>query len=282
MGEQVLISDDIAIPDVTDWVTEDDTPVDNFASEKQQRLLVSSLYSSLKEQVFLAAANVGIYHTAGQPAIVPDVFVSFDVQVPDNWWEKQHRCYLVWNFGKPPEIAIEIVSNQVGDELGDKYQIYEHMRVSYYVVYDPNQQLGEQTLYIYELRGRRYVELENHWLDQVGLGLTLWQGEFEERHDTWLRWYGSQGESTPDRERAIFLTGDEIAAQERQRAEQERQRAEQERQRAEQERQRADRAEQVQRAAIAQLRAMGMAPQQIADTLGLSLPDVEQMTVRDS
>ncbi len=101
MVDQLLISDEVIPPDASQLVTEDDTPVDNFASEKQQRLLVGSLYSALSGQPFLAAANVGIYHTTSQPAIVPDVFVSFDVQVPDNWWEKQHRCYLVWNFGNP-------------------------------------------------------------------------------------------------------------------------------------------------------------------------------------
>ena len=39
----------------------------NFGSEKQQRLLVGILYSSLQEQTILAAANVGIYHTDGEP-----------------------------------------------------------------------------------------------------------------------------------------------------------------------------------------------------------------------
>lgn len=256
MVDLLLLSDEPASPDASQWVTENDNPVDNFASEKQQRLLAVSLYSSLKGQVFLAAANVGVYHTAGQPAIVPDVLVSFDVQVPENWWEKQHRCYLVWNFGKPPEIVIEIVSNQVGDELGTKYQIYEHMRVSYYVVYDPNRQLSDRPLRIYELRGRHYVELEEQWLDQVGLGLTLWQGNFEERQDTWLRWC--------DRDGVVLLTGDE--------------RADQEQQRADQEQQRADRAEQGQRAAIAQLLTMGMTPDQVAEILGVSRQDVEQMT----
>ena len=120
MVQQPLICDDYYVPDANSLVTEDDTPVDNFASEKQQRLLVCSLYSSWQEQTFLAAANVGVFHTDGQPAIVPDVFLSFDVQVPENWWDKQNRSYLVWKFGKPPEVVIEIVSNKVGDELGNK------------------------------------------------------------------------------------------------------------------------------------------------------------------
>jgi Uma2 family endonuclease len=198
------------VPDASQLVTEDDTPVDNFASEKQQRLLVSTLYSSLQNQTFLAAANVGIYHTDGQPPIVPDVLLSLDVQVPQNWWEKQNRCYMLWKFGKPPEVVIEIVSNKEGDELGTKLKTYEHMRASYYVVYDPTQQLSEQALRIYEIRGRRYFETTETWLEQVGLGLTLWQGEFEGRQDVWLRWCYQDG--------TLLATGDERAKVAEQRA----------------------------------------------------------------
>ncbi|MEH2291205.1 Uma2 family endonuclease [Nostoc sp.] len=246
MVQKVLINDDdYYVPDANQLVTENDTPVDNFASAKQQRLLVSSLYSSLQSQTFLAEANVGIYYTDLQPPIVPDVFLSLDVQVPENWWEKQNRCYMVWRFGKPPEVVIEIVSNKEGDELGKKLQIYEHMRASYYIVYDPNQQLGEKVLRVYELRGRRYFETSENWLEQVGLGVTLWEGEFEGRQDRWLRWCYQDGN--------ILSTGDE-------RAEQERQRAEQERQRAEQERQRAEQAEQRTQLLADRLRAMGIDP----------------------
>ncbi|MDZ8186602.1 MAG: Uma2 family endonuclease [Nostoc sp. ChiSLP02] len=239
MVNQLLIhDDDYYVPDANQLVTEDDTPVDNFASEKQQRLLVGSLYSSPQEQTFLAAANVGIYHTDGQPAIVPDVFLSFNVQVPENWWEKQNRCYMVWRFGKPPEVVLEIVSNKEGDELGKKLKIYEHMRASYYIVYDPNQQLAEKILHVYELRGTRYFETSETWLEQVGLGITLWQGEFESRQDTWLRWCYQDG--------TVLTTGDE--------------RAEQERQLAEQERQRAEKAEQRNQLLADRLRAMGVDP----------------------
>ncbi|WP_445635377.1 Putative restriction endonuclease domain-containing protein [Nostoc sp. DSM 114161] len=225
MVNQLLIhDDDYYVPDANQLVTEDDTPVDNFASEKQQRLLVGSLYSSAQEQTFLAAANVGIYHTDGQPAIVPDVFLSLDVQVPENWWEKQNRCYMVWRFGKPPEVVLEVVSNKEGDELGKKLEIYEQMRASYYIVYDPNQQLGEKDLRVYELRGRRYFETEETWLEQVGLGVTLWEGEFESRQDTWLRWCYQDGNVLP--------TGDERASQAEQRASQAEQRASQAEQRA--------------------------------------------------
>lgn len=105
------------------------------------------------------------------------------------------------------------------DELGKKLKIYEHMRASYYIVYDPNQQLAEKILHVYELRGTRYFETSETWLEQVGLGITLWEGEFEGRQDTWLRWCYQNGN--------VLLTGDERVEQEQQRTEQAEKRAEQ-------------------------------------------------------
>ncbi|MFQ3584694.1 MAG: Uma2 family endonuclease [Cyanobacteriota bacterium] len=235
----------VPIPNVEDLVTEDDTPVDNFASEKQQRLLTGVLYSAWRNKTFLAAANVGIYTTIGRPPIVPDVFLSLDVTVPDQWWEKQNRCYLLWQFDKPPDVVIEIVSNREGNELEGKLNRYEQMRVSYYVVFDPNHELGSDELRIFELRGRHYLEMTETWLEQVDLGLTVWEGTFEAKQARWLRWCDAQGN--------LLLTGDEQADLERERTRQERQRAEQERQRAEQERQRAERLAE-------RLRALGQDP----------------------
>ncbi len=219
MLESTIVSNDypVSVPDVNKLITEDDTPVDNFASAKQQRFLVSSLYSSALKQPFLAEANVGIFSTGEQPAIVPDVFLSLDVQVPENWWEKQNRAYLIWKFGKPPEVVIEIVSNKEGGELDKKLRLYQNMRVSYYIVYDPARQLGEAVLHIYELRGMRYFATAQTWLEQVELGLTLWQGKFEEREDRWLRWC--------DRDGNILLTGDERAQEAQQQAQEAEQKA---------------------------------------------------------
>ncbi|MDY7016388.1 MAG: Uma2 family endonuclease [Cyanobacteriota bacterium] len=267
MVEQTLITpSDYAVPDANQLITEDDTPVDNLGSEKQQRLLAGSLYSAQKGRIFLAAANVGIYYAEGQPAIVPDLFVSFDVQTPANWWEKQNRVYLVWKFGKPPEIALEIVSNKVGEELGEKLDIYQQMRVSYYIIYDPSRQLGEQVLYIYELRGRRYVEITDTWLEQVELGLTLWEGEFEGRRDTWLRWCDKEGNILPTgdelaREAEEYASqAEERASQAEERASQAEERASQAENQAEQERLAREQAEERNRLLLEQLRAMGIDP----------------------
>lgn len=229
-------------PDISNIITEDNTPVDNLISEKQQRLLTVCLYSSLKRDIpFLATANVALFYGAKQPPLVPDVLLSFGIIVPDDWSQKKNRSYFTWNFGKPPEVAIEIVSNKIGNELDSKLTNYAHAAVAYYVVFDPLYCLGERILYVHELRGMRYHLLDNYWMENIELGLIFWQGKFENKEYSWLRWC--------DKSSNILLTGDEIA-------EQERQRAEYEKQRAEQEKQRADRLAEI-------LRSQGVNPDQI-------------------
>jgi hypothetical protein len=223
-------------PDIRNLITEDETPVDNLPSEKQYRLLTEPLYSSWvgpgEGRSFLVAANVGVFYMVRAQPVVPDVFLSLDVEVADDWWEKEHRSYFLWEFGKPPDLAIEIVSNKEGKENDEKKQKYARMRVKYYVIYDPTHQILPDVLTIYHLRDFEYEKQESTRFPSLNLGLTLWEGSFEGKQETWLRWTDEAGQIIP--------TGKERAAQERQRAEQEQQRAEQERQRAEQERQRAE------------------------------------------
>src|SRR5437879_5024484 len=112
---------------IENLVTEDDEPVDNLFSAKQQTLLKRALYSSwtpppLEEQPaerrrFLADVNVGIFHSPYQPPLVPDFFLSLDVEPHQDWHAKEHRSYFIWEFDKPPDVALEIVSNRKGGEL---------------------------------------------------------------------------------------------------------------------------------------------------------------------
>ena len=197
-------------PDLRDIITEDDTPVDNLISEKQQRLLTTTLYNSfVTDFPFLATANVGLFYRYKEPPLVPDVLLSLRVKVPEDWTKKKNRSYFVFAFGKPPEVAIEIVSNKIGNELGSKIKDYAIAGVSYYVVFDPFKELGKTILRVYELRNNIYVELNNFFLSQIGLGLTIWHGIFEGLEYDWLRWCDASGN--------ILLTGNELAQQAQQR-----------------------------------------------------------------
>ena len=207
--------------DLESLVTEDDTPVDNMPSEKQQRLLTEPLYSSWAGpgagRPFLAAANVGVFPEPRNPAIVPDMFLSLDVQVNPDWWDTRHRSYFVWEFGKVPDLVVEVVSNQKGNEIGGKRLRYARMGVGYYVIQDLFHRVMRDDLRVYRLRGRRYVRQGRPWFPELGLGMTLWEGLFEGVRSRWLRWTDEHGDLIP--------TGKEAAERERRRAEQERRRA---------------------------------------------------------
>ena len=213
--------------DISHLVIEDDTPVDNFQSEVQQRLLVEPVYSSKALPTpFLAAANVGLFYKLKGDPIVPDVLLSLGVQRAEDLSQRRNRSYFVWEFGKVPDVCIEIVSNQEGDELTlsqksqqkgkevCKKDIYAQIGVPYYVVFDPLRQIqGEREmnralLRVWTLTSGRYVELtpvegivelgQFVWLETVGLGLTLWAGQFEEAVSRlWLRWCDRQGQVIP-------------------------------------------------------------------------------------
>ncbi len=210
-------------------VTEDDTPVDNILSEKQQRLLTEPLYSAWagpemrapEHRGFLALANVGLFYALRQPPLVPDVMLALDIPgLGPDLSQKGNRSYFVWvQDGKQPAVVVEIVFNQEGGEDGDKLRKYEAIGVSYYVIFDPWRLLSDRVLRIYQFAGasQGYIEQVGGLLDTVGLGLSLWQGEYEGTEALWLRW--------TDREGRLIPTGAESAEQEHQRAEQEHQRA---------------------------------------------------------
>ena len=136
--------------DLTDLITEDDEPVDNFLSAKQQRMLVEPLYISAQlQRPFLADGNIAIYGAPRALPIVPDMFLSLGVQMADDWWEKENRSYLLWEFGKAPEVVLEIVSNQKGNEDGQKRTDYAELGVLYYVIYDPHEYLFNDQIRVY-------------------------------------------------------------------------------------------------------------------------------------
>jgi Uma2 family endonuclease len=251
MVQQLLNTEEIVSElDISHLVIEDDEPVDNFQSAQQQRLLVDSLYSSrILPLPFLAEANIGLFYKLKGEPIVPDVLVSLAVQRAADFSQRQNRSYFVWEFGKVPEVCVEIVSNQEGDELvvskkskqkGKlvcKRDVYAQIGVPYYVVFDPQQQIqgpGEMNgalLRVWSIAPNGYTELtsatgigaigESVWLDAVGLGLTVWEGQFEEAVTrVWLRWCDRQGriiwtgaeraEQLAERLRSLGVNPDEI------------------------------------------------------------------------
>jgi Uma2 family endonuclease len=229
-------------PNIDHIQTEDGAPVDGVFSEKQMRLLTETLHASWKpEKPFVAFANVGLFYGVDIPPIVPDVLLSINVRLPESVFPKLNRSYFVWKYGKPPEVVIEIVSNKEGGEDTRKLEIYADVRVSNYVIYDPEHHLSNQSLRVFRLNGSVYAEDESPTIvfPVVGLGLTVWKGEYEGADSDWLRWTDLDGRLIPTgAERADRAAKD--AEKQTARAQHEAARAQQEAARAEEATRRAD------------------------------------------
>jgi Uma2 family endonuclease len=270
--------------DVSHLVIEDDKPVDNLHSAQQQRLLVVVLYDSdTLPHPFLAETNVGLFYDINEDPIVPDMLLSLGVQRAEDYSQKKNRSYFVWEMGKLPEVCVEIVSNREGDEVNlsrksirqgkttSKKDRYAQIGIKYYIVCDPLERIQSEMGYakakVWTLspEGDYPEELAQSihnigdviWLEEIGLGMTLWFGEYEQQLGrAWFRWCDAEGN--------IYLTGAERARltarqleEEKFRAEEERFRAEEERFRAEEERLRAESAEN--RAESAEIKAQILA-----------------------
>ena len=132
--------------------------------------------------------------------------------------QKQNQSYFVWMRGKVPDVVIEIVAEQWSSEDAHKMHQYARIAVPYYVIFDPENQLGGGELRAFALQRGRYIPTDSSWFPEVGLGLKQWPGVFEGWQNHWLRWCGQDGQVIP--------TGGERAETEHQRAETEHQRAE--------------------------------------------------------
>lgn len=263
--------EEIPEPDISHLVMEDDEPVDNLYSERQQALLADILSASWSPgREFLTMVNVGLFYALQSPPYVPDFLLSMDVKAPPDVWEKKHRSYLIWEYGKRPDLVLEVVSN-IDRHEEKKIEGYAQIGVPYYVIHDPEHRLSERTLRAFELHGSRYVELVKPWFVDLELGLTLWKGEYRAIDSTWLRWC--------DREGTILQTGVERANKESERADKESERADEANERADKESERADKAneraekaneradKESERAALleAKLRELGIDPESLRE-----------------
>ncbi len=234
---QVIDGESIA-PDISHIETENDDPVDNLFSAKQQRLLSEALNISWQEnRPFLADVDIGVFYSPHQPPLVPDMFLSMGIDVPEDYWAKEGRSYFVWNYGKPPDVVIEIVSNREGGEADRKLYEYARIGIPYYAIYDPQRLIQNEPLVVYESVAGEYLPRPDFDMQRIGLSLQIWHGIFDDMQGEWIRWTDLDGNLIP--------SGDE------------------QRQRADRAEQRADSAEARAAQFAARLRELGVDPDSI-------------------
>lgn len=117
--------------------------------------------------------------------------------------------YVVWQEEVNPFMVVELLSPSTQrEDLGEtsrqenepptKWQVYEQiLGVPYYIIYEREKnffrafQLAEN--------GYQEVEIKNKelWLEELGLGLRLWQGSYKGVERLWLRFYDRSGNLIP-------------------------------------------------------------------------------------
>ena len=234
------------LPD--DYVLPND-PVDNINQPALAAALTDALATAgrLNDSNF-TCTNYGICATLNDRIVVkaPDWAFIPELRVPK---QDAIRSYTPQLQGSTPAVVMEFISETEGTEYSSKptyppgkWFFYEQvLQVPTYAIFSPESDILE----VYRLgQDGHYInanadEQGRYWLPEMELFLGLWQGDHGGRSGSWLRWWDSDGN--------LLLWGDELAAEERQKAEQERQKAKQERQRAER--------------LLAQLRAAGIEPE---------------------
>jgi hypothetical protein len=121
---------------------------------------------------------------------------------------------------------------------------------------------GSDSVRLFEYVAGSYQPMDTHVMQEIGLGYTLWKGEYKGNVETWLRWTDANGILFPT-ETEYRIEAFAFAENERQRANDERQRANDERQRADKEHQRANEERQRTQVLADKLRAMGINPDEI-------------------
>jgi Uma2 family endonuclease len=227
------------LPTADELPCSDDTPVDNELQEIIPSLLKSILQILWADRMdWFFGIDMGIYTHPEQPPIVPDGFLSLNV---DRFYDEELRLsYLLWEEEIPPILVLEVVSTKPGGEYTHKLDDYARMGVLYYVIYNPKRR-RKAKLEIHKLVNGNY-ELQTAnplWMPEIGLGIGSERANYGALEREWLYWYDDNNNRYPTPPEQIEI---------------ERQRASLERDRANLESQRADRL-------TAQLRALGIEPE---------------------
>ena len=226
------------LPTADELPNSDDTPVDNELQEIIPSLLKSILRILWHDRMdWFFGIDMGIYTDPDRPPIVPDGFLSLNVE--RSFDENLRLSYLLWEEEILPILVLEVVSAKPGGEYTTKLDKYAELGVLYYVIYNPKRR-RKARLEIHKLSQGQY-ELQNAnplWMPEIGLGIGCERANYDDLMREWLYWYDENDNRYPTPYEQIEL---------------ERQQTNLERQQTELERQRADRL-------AAKLRDLGIDP----------------------
>ena len=136
--------------------------------------------------------------------------------------DRGRLSYVLWQEGRVPSVVVELLSpNTIEEDQGLtlrgrtpplKWEVYERiLRVPDYVLFNREANI----LQLFRLDGAHYRELneERLWIEELGIGLGVWEGKFMEVERPWLRWYDAEGGWLPTEvERAVATERQRVEA----------------------------------------------------------------------
>ncbi|PMB28683.1 hypothetical protein CEN43_21440 [Fischerella thermalis BR2B] len=204
------------LPSSAELPDSDDTPVDNELQNLIPNLLAAILALAWSQRTdWFFGVDMAIYYAPSQSPLVPDGFLSLGVE---RFVDEDGRLsYVLWEEdGIVPVFALEVVSKTYGGEYEQKKLDYAQLGILYYAIYVPTRRYRRkrEPLEIYRLVEGNYVLQPGArvWMPEIGLAIGREQGTYQGRTREWLYWYDQEGRKLP--------TPEELAQQERQRAEQ--------------------------------------------------------------
>ena len=118
------------------------------------------------------------FNLLGVEPVSPDISVVFDVSQEKDWSTFDCR-----EEGAYPSVIFEVTSPSTREnDFGEKHEYYCRAEVPYYVIldiiYDRNKQATGYNLFVYELSGSQYVEMQpdhlgRYWLPPLGISVGI-------------------------------------------------------------------------------------------------------------
>lgn len=207
------------MPSAEELPDSDETPVDNELQELIPGLLKAILLTLWAERMdWFFGINMGIYYHPDYLPIVPDGFLSLEVE---RFYDEELRpSYTLWDENVVPSLVLEVVSQIYRKEYTDKFEDYAGLGILYYVIYSPRRR-RKPRLEVHKLINGKYELQEGNpvWLPEIGLGIGSQRGNYFGLTREWLYWYDQQGQR--------YLTPEEQIKEAQERAQVAEQRAQQ-------------------------------------------------------
>jgi Uma2 family endonuclease len=273
-----------ALPTMYDLPSEDPEEPglpDDYHDLQPQLLSRTLRLSGYSEPEIYTASDLNLYYDLSHPLWYkrPDWFLVVGVPRLYPEGDGDRESYVIWQEKVSPAVVVEFLSpGTEADDLGrfsrrspkpqpansppSKFIVYEQiLKVPHYLVYNKR----DRRLRYFQLASGSYQEQSvatdnpRIWLNDLDIGLAVWQGKFGGLPKHWIRWC--------DRSGNVLLTDTEAALEEKAIAQQQQQQAEAERQQA----------ELKLRQTVLRLHGMGMAIEQIAEITGMAESEVGAM-----